>query len=218
MTRSQSSKAALVCRSADRRQRRRGRRPRRSRGRFPGGPRRGARRSSLAICGEGLVSSSTESCHQRAVKLLHELQGRPGSLGRRALLGGGPVDEAPPAVDGGVQTVAEDGQQQRATASHAEADAADLAGHVRPRAQLVGCPLEVSEDDLVGHREKPCQDRFHVAVRRGSAFARVKVDSQGDIALVGDTAGDIPGVLGQATAVWTTIMPGNEPGAEGRAR
>ena len=109
----------------------------------------------------------------------------------------GPVDEAPPAVHRRVQPVAGAREQQRVTASHAEADAPDLAADLLPRSQKVRRALEVAQRGGVGHREKPPHDRLHIVHRRRPAFARVQVHPQRHVAEVGEAVDHILGVLGQ---------------------
>ena len=101
-----------------------------------------------------------DSGQQRAVQPLGEIQRRHRALGCGAGVGCGAVDEASPAVDGGVEAVAGAGEQEGQASAHAEADAPDLAGDVGTSAQLVGGALEVAEDGGVGHREQTPEHRL----------------------------------------------------------
>src|SRR5271166_920199 len=155
----------------------------------------------LAQRRRGVLVLGSDRRQQGAVQLLGELERRRRPRRRRALIWRGFVDEAAPAVDRGIQSVARAGEQQRVAPAHAEADAADPAAHLGTCAQEVGRSVEVAQYGLIGHREQALHQRRQVAGRRRAAFARVEIHAERHAAEVGEAVGDIADVLVEAAGL-----------------
>ena len=124
-------------------------------------------------------------------------------------------DEAAGGIDRGIQVGALAAQHQGVAAAGAKADGADFAVAVGLALEERNGALQIGHGLGVRHREHGLEDFFHNG-GIGRAFAGVHVRGDGQVALFGETAGDVLDVVVKAEGFHDDDDAGVAPGV-GRA-
>src|SRR5262245_28844460 len=152
-----------------------------------------------------------EDPEDRARELLGVLDGRHRLIGGELFLG---LDDASaPALDHGVETLEAAAGEKRLSASRARAEDADLAAHIRQRAEPGVGAVEIAEDSSVRSASRRPDLGPDVL---GSAMAVAEVQIRGDrrVAVVGEAASALPVPLVPARRVVDDDHAGKRSGAE----